>query len=300
MKLWVMVVRIACVLALLVVTSSPTWGQTRRGTAIRSKARPGQPTRDTAKAKGDLSAAECRAFAESVVEAVTTGNHTKLNAMVDWDEFFKRISVGWDISAKAKQDTLAGLKQGMEMPAGVTGQLIQNSKQGGSFSFLRTRQNHGRQVILFRLVKPVGEGGCNYMEFVPHRSADESGPYEGYVHVPQRGIPSATLRRALLPMISNSSRSFIEKLVSGEKDYVKDFPKWTEATQLINQGSSKEALDILKQLSPETQKQKLVLLTRLRAAQSSDESEYAAVLEESRRSSPTIRASISSPSTPTL
>ena len=81
-------------------------------------------------------------------------------------------------------------------------------------------------------------------------------------------------------MISNSSRSFIEKLVSGEKDYVKDFPKWTEATQLINQGKSKEALDILKQLSPETQKQKLVLLTRLRAAQSSDESEYAAVLEE--------------------
>ncbi len=280
MKLWVLFARMVCVLALLIATTSPTWGQVRRGPAPRSKARPSQPARNTAKAKGALSEAECRAFADTVAKAIATGDQAKLNGLIDWDAFFKRISMGWDIPAKASQDTLSGLKEGMQQPTGVTGQLIQNSKQGGSFSFLRTRQNHGRQVILFRMLKPSSEGGFNYMELVPQRSADgEVRMSDIYVYLSGEFL-SATLRRALLPIISSGSRTFLDKLLTGEKDYVKDFPKWTQATQLLNQGKFKEALTILKALSPETQQQKLVLLMRLRAAQAVDEKEYGEVLED--------------------
>jgi hypothetical protein len=200
--------------------------------------------------------------------------------LIEWDAFFKRISIGWDVSSKFNQDLLAGLKHSMEQPTGVTGQLILNSKQGGTFSYLRIRQNHGRQMVLFRLLKPISQGGCNYMEFVPQRSADgKVRTSDIYVYLSGEFL-SATLRRALLPIIANESRSFLDKLLTGEKDYVKDLPKFEKATQSINQGHSKEALDILKQMSPETQKQKLFLLTRLRAAQSVDDKQYAAVLDD--------------------
>jgi hypothetical protein len=70
--------------------------------------------------------------------------------------------------------------------------------------------------------------------------------------------------------------------VIGEQAYVKDFPKLTNVTALINQGKMQEALAIIKGMQPETQKMKLFLLIRLRAVQSGDEKEYAAVLEEFR------------------
>ncbi len=53
---------------------------------------------------------------------------------------------------------------------------------------------------------------------------------------------------------------------------------------MINQGKNPEALAQLKGLlRPETKKRKSILLLRLRAAQASDEKEYAEVLEDFRK-----------------
>jgi hypothetical protein len=85
-----------------------------------------------------------------------------------------------------------------------------------------------------------------------------------------------------LPIVADQSRGFLNKLVTGEQAYLKDYPKLLNVAGLINLGKMQEALTIIKGMQPETQKQKMVLLNRVRAAQSSDEKEYTAVLEDFR------------------
>ena len=83
--------------------------------------------------------------------------------------------------------------------------------------------------------------------------------------------------------MADQSRGVFSKLVIGERAYVKDFPKLSNVTALINQGKMQEALAIIKGMAPETQKMKIILLNRLRAAQGSDEQEYSGVLEDFRK-----------------
>ena len=182
-----------------------------------------------------------------------------------------------------RQELKSGLKSGIDSDTGFTGQLVKNCQQGGTVDYLRVRQNHGRQVVLFRMIQPIETGGVGYFEFVPRRSADgKIRAVDFYVYSSGEFI-SATLATALLPIIADQSRSFLSKLVTGERAYVKDFPKLTNVTALINQGKMADALAVIKGMQPETQKMKIVLLNRLRAAQSSDEKEYSDVLEDFRQ-----------------
>ena len=91
------------------------------------------------------------------------------------------------------------------------------------------------------------------------------------------------LRRGVLPVVANENRSFLDKLLTGERDYISDLPKFSETAQLISQGKMKEGLALIQGMKPETKKQKAVFLLRLRAAQAIDEKEYAATLDEYRK-----------------
>jgi hypothetical protein len=123
-------------------------------------------------AQNQLSDEECRAYAVAVVNAVGSGNRAAFTAQIDWDALFDTVMVGMELTDKLRQEFKTGLKTGLDSEAGFTGQLVKNSQQGGKVDFLRTRPNHGRQVILFRMIRPVEAGGVGYFEFVPKRSAD--------------------------------------------------------------------------------------------------------------------------------
>ncbi len=267
----------------LVVMAPPTWGQDGLGKATRSKPGPEQKSagNPATEATGPLSEADYRTFAQSVVEACSQGELTALNALFDWDSLYKTMAHGWELPEEVIQGAFSGLKKGMSQEGGITGQIIDLSKKGGSLTYLRTRRSRGRQVVLFRMILPES-GGINYYEFVPVRMADgQVRSVDMYIYASGEFL-SETLRRTLLPMLSQQSRGFIDELLSGEKDFVKDYPELIRATQLMNQEKFAEALAILKKMRPETIKQKMVLLARLRAAQSVDDKEYAAVLEDFR------------------
>jgi hypothetical protein len=79
-----------------------------------------------------------------------------------------------------------------------------------------------------------------YFELVPKRSPDgKVRAVDLYVFSSGEFI-STTLRHAILPVIADQSRSFLSKLVIGEQAYVKDFPKLSNVTALINQGKMQE------------------------------------------------------------
>jgi len=176
-----------------------------------------------------------------------------------------------------------GLKSSFNKPTGYAGQLIKNTKDGGKLDYLRTRQNHGRQVILMRMLLPGDSGGVNYHELVPRKSVDgKIRTVDIYIYLNAEFL-SETIRRGLLPVVANLSRTFLDKLLTSERDYIKDLPKLPAIKSLIIEGKSNEALARLKELGPDTKKEKTILMLRFRAAQAVSEKEYVDVLEDFRK-----------------
>jgi hypothetical protein len=207
-------------------------------------------------APNQLSDEECRDYALAVVNAAGSGNRAAFTAQIDWDALFDASLVNLALSDQQLQEFKKGLKSSIDSDTGFAAQLVKNSQQGGKFDFLRTRRNHGRQVVLFRMIQPSETGGVGYFEFVPKRFADgKIRAVDLYVFSTGEFI-STTLRHALLPVIADLSRNFLSKLVIGEQAYVKDFPKLSNVTALINQGKMQEALAIIKGMQPETQQMK--------------------------------------------
>ncbi len=286
MKSHVALVHLGLVCVALTTACSKTTDENNSGRGARLKADPTQQVAQDSVANNPLSDQECRAYARSVTEAVASGDPAVVNSLIDWNQVFNTALSGMEMTTKRRQDLMLDLRRGIAKDVSFTTQLIKNSEAGGSLDFLRARQNRGRQVMLFRMIQPIGTGGVGYFEVIPGRSADgKVRAIDVYVFSNGEAI-TTTLRHTLLPIIANESRSFIDVLISGERDFVHDSPQIVQMSKLINRGKAKDALAIAKNLKPETKKQKLVLLHRLRAAQSADDNEYSAVLEDFRTAYP--------------
>ena len=282
------VTRVRLVLACVALTTACSRAKDENisGRGARSKSDPTQPAAQDRVATNPLSEEECRTYAQSVTKAVASGDLTVLNALIDWNQLFNTVLSGMEMTTKRRQDLMLQMRSEINKGESFTSQLIKNSEAGGSLDFLRARQNQGRQVILFRMIQPISTGGVGYFEVIPGRSADgKVRAVDVYVFSNGESF-TTTLRHTLLPIIANESRSFLDVLISGERDFVHDFPRIVEMNNLINQGKARDALAIAKNLKPETKKLKLVLLHRLRAAQSADDNEYSAVLEDFREAYP--------------
>jgi tetratricopeptide (TPR) repeat protein len=263
------------------------WGQAVRDASSATNPPSGQPADGNGPAQGRLSDADGRAYAQSVVEAVEAGDLAKFNALVDWDALFSAVIAGWEFPDEARQQMLVGLRKGMDGEAGFTAQLFKTSEQGGTLRFLRMRQRQGRPTVLFRMLGPSEAGGLNYYEFILQRRP--GGPVRAtdvYVYSIQELI-SENLRRIVLPILAQHSRSAVNRLLIGERDYAQDLDQLGRASQLMSQGKPEEALAIYKKVRPRARTQRAVLLARLRAAeQAGDEKECAAMREELRKQFP--------------
>jgi hypothetical protein len=268
-----------------VVTLAGFGASGQEKTAKKSRTKPVPRPRPVSKQtpKSQLHDGDCRAFASQVALAIRAGNISTLNDLIDWESLFNTTMKGMDVTPKLRQDITLGLKNGLSRETGLSGQIVKNSRAGGTFDFLRIREDKNRQAILFRLIQPAGAGGVAYFEFMPEKSADGKIRASDIYVFSSGEFLSEMLRRGVLPIIANENRTFLDKLVSGERDYISDLPKFSETAQLIGEGKMKEALALIQGMKPETKKQKAVFLLRLRAAQAIDENEYAATLDEYRK-----------------
>jgi len=266
----------------LTFNASLVSGQEKTEGAIQAKPVPKPAARDR-DAKSALSEQDCREYAQKVVNAVEAGDRNALDALIDFESIFEAATAGFEVPDAERPEMIRGLHSSMGSQGGLAGQLIQNSQAGGNFDFLRVRQNRQRPVILFRIIQPASSGGVGYYEFVPRRSADDKIRSVDIYAFTSGEYVSETMRRTLLPLVADRSRTFLDKLLTGERDYVRDFPKFQQIVDIAKEGKWREALALLKELRPETKRQKVVLLIRLRAAQEAgEEKEYATALEEFR------------------
>jgi hypothetical protein len=271
---------------IMTTVAAPARGQAGGDTSSATKRTPGPqppaPHQNEGKPREVLAESNCRAYAQAVIDAVKAGDPGGFNALVDWDSLFRAMTTGLDIPDKDRQDMFVGARRVIDdKERGFASQYIKIVKQGGSLTLLRVRRSHGRQVVLFRLIHPTTQGGVNYLEFAPQRFPDGKVRATDFYAYSAGEFVSATMRRTLLPMVADRSRTILDRLLTGEKDYVRDFPRLGQAMKLLNQGKAAEAHAMFKTLRPETRKQKVVLIGRMRAAQVlHDDEEYAAVLKE--------------------
>ncbi len=234
----------------------------------------------------DLIDQDCRRFAQAVTTAVESGDQANVNVLIDWEQVLDRILDGVKISAEQRRKVAGGLLGGIKNKGSFTGRLVDNSKAGGSLDFLRVRQDNRGPLIMLRMRFPLSSGGFDYIDLAPGRSADGKVRAFDVRFLTNGEFISTLLRHMLLPMIAREAPDSRNALSRSDRDFLDDFPRVVKMNNDIIQGKMNDALAIVKDLKPETKRQKAVLLNRLRAAQEVDHHEYRAVLEEFRQTYP--------------
>jgi hypothetical protein len=251
-----------------------------------------QPEKPPASRPGDRAASdapsevECREFVRSVFEAVAAQDLVAFNRLIDWETIFKTAVAGLDIPEKECSEIFAGMDKKIEDPTrGFGAKFLKVAKDGGKLCALRVRQNHGRRVILFRMILPTDlRGGVNYYEFAPRRyPGGQVRASDIYLYASGEFV-SETFRRIFLPLAAARSPLSRGKLTAEDRDFVHDLPEVGRAGALAAQGKAAEALAIFKTLRPGTRKHKMVLLGHLTMAQLvGDNKQCAEVIEEFRK-----------------
>ncbi len=226
------------------------------------------------------SQAERLAYAGEVVAAFDARDRAKVDSLIDWRTLVDAGTESLGISENERSEIFQGVRNSVSGEHGFAGQMIAASAQGGSLRLLGERKRQGKTVLLFRMTYPVDKGGLCYYEYVPRRFPDgKLRAADIYIYLAGEFL-SEILRRLMLPMIADRSRTILDRLVTGDQDFVRDFPRIGQAGKLVSQGRSAEALAIYRTLRPGTLENKAVLLGRLRAAQEVDEKDYMAVMDD--------------------
>jgi hypothetical protein len=256
-------------------------GQPKSEVANQPKPAAGLPSNPNGTRVESIPEKDCEHYANEVVQAVASGNKAVLNSLLDWEAIFATATAKLDAPPNVVKGWIQEMRQALNTNVGFADSLIQNTKAGGQFDYLRTRISHGRQVVMFRLLGPESRG-VNYIEFIVKQGPDHKIRATDLYPYAAGEFITESVHRALLPAAASQSRSFLEKLVGKEQDFVLDLPKIQPISQAILQGRKKDALRMLDELRPGTKKAKMVLLMRTQAAQEADQNVYLATLEEFR------------------
>jgi hypothetical protein len=226
---------------------------------------------------------ECIAAAQAMKAALESGDAAKFSSFIDWNAIVDRATTGLG-TPQLRSQIAAGALNSLAKGDGLATQLANQIKGGGSFDFLRLRNQRGRRNALFRVVQ--NEGAMNYLDMELARRPDGQIKVVDIYPYAAGELMSQTLRRGFIPVVASSSRTFLEKLTTSESDYMKNFDKILAMTNSLNAGRPADTLAAYRTLPASLQKEKTVLLLRLRAAMAVSEPEYAAAIEAMRTNFP--------------
>jgi tetratricopeptide (TPR) repeat protein len=228
---------------------------------------------------------ECRAFAATIEDAVLAGDVAAFNALIDWDATLETAMAGIEAPEASRRGFIQGVKSSMKQEQGIVSQIIATIKGGGSYKLLHIRARDKRKTALFRLAMPDGDG-VNYHEFVLSRRRDgKVRAVDAYIFISGE-LMSQAMRRMYLPAAAEGSHGLFDRLLGTEKVFMKNLPRFQRMTAEVRAGRPAEALEIFRQLPPELQKNKNILMVRLQAAQAVGDEDYSRALEDLRAAHP--------------
>jgi hypothetical protein len=242
-----------------------------KGDVAVSRAAPARPT--------DL---ECQAFARSIETAVEHGQLAEFTRAIDWDTIVAKAIGDFGLSPRVRSEYRRRIFETMRSESGFSGTILQNVATGGSFKFLRMRELDGQRSILFRL---IGPSGLNYYELLLSNESGRLKADDIYIFLSAEKL-TQTMHRAALPLAQVDGSAALRQLNKTDVVLLDNYQKFSQMTELVNGQRSAEGMAVYRELPPELQQDKNVLLMRYQAAVGLGEVETVAALDDFRRHHP--------------
>lgn len=218
-----------------------------------------RPTAPKAAAVESLAAADpalAEAFAREVERTVAAGDGTFLDSRIDFATLMQRTLGGKGIPPQR----MATYQRQIRATFRFGAQIVETLKPGGDYTFLRVHRAGSETRALFRLL--LSEGGANYHDLILVTRRGEVVVADAYTLMAGE-LLSDTLRRSVLPGVLHDQKGVLDKALTGESDYVRHAD---EILAMVRANSPDQALAIYQQLPPSLQRDKNVMLARLKAA----------------------------------
>ena len=175
---------------------------------------------------------------------------------------------------KASESTMRSFRTGFK--SGFRKQWEHAFAEVNNYKLLRLTETNGECHALFRVL--IESGGMNYHDLTLKPMGKGVRIVDMYIAL--LGEPlSVTVRRVALPVFAEQEKSFVQRLLSEEQDSVKYQSELADLIKFSRDGKSAEVLATYKKLPASLQREKFVLIHRIKAAQNIDEKDYRAAID---------------------
>ena len=219
-----------------------------------------------------ISDEDCANLGRSIASDLSTGKSDEAVKLLDQFAFADRVIAGLGMNDKDAGEFRLGMFS--KLSEGLAREL----KSYSSARYLRVQKINSEKRVLIRCVNEAG--AVNYLAFVAGRREGRSVRWVDIFTYLSGELVSETTHRAILPMITEGRKNALERLTSKESAYVQHFSKIAQGLQLIRTAKYAEALAQFAQLPTSLQRERFVLVMRLRAAQNVGDAEYLKVITD--------------------
>jgi tetratricopeptide (TPR) repeat protein len=221
------------------------------------------PETSPGKPAGD---AEARAFADAFEKTVMSSDAATVGAAIDIAAVNRRAIAKLNVSEETRVGMEIGFASGAD--AGIANRFFAVGRpqieQGARFRLLHLHRTSGEQRALFRLVYP--NGGVAYFDCILVRHEDGKVRIDDVYSFHAGEMLSEMMCRILSLPAEKRGNSPQAALAGRVNDVVRLASDLSEMTKRINAAEYQEALDIYHGLPDRLQKEKTMLLARIRAA----------------------------------
>lgn len=242
-------------------------------------------TRSTSTKLAVVSLKEGERFGLALEECVRTRDTKEFEASIDWDQLFSNAMNGIPAQDKVRRTFKETSTADLRGPKGLATSICNAVALGGSFRFLRSREENGSVRALFRWTHADG-GGFDYLEFT---LVDDGNGGSTAIDIDVCGDGGSVvqkLRRYFMSLSSDASKNLADKLRGDERVYVQHRTEVEALQDAFARGENQKVLDLFHALPPELKKQSSLLLLRLDAARAISTELFESTLAEAR----TLRA----------
>jgi len=221
---------------------------------------------------------DAREFAQHFAAAVSQGDITTANGMIDWDTIIERVVSGIPADVGFREGFIEGSKKAALSPTGTIGQLSNQLGAEGTYRLLRIREKDNQRTALFRLTMP--EGGFNYMECsLVTKPGGQTRIVDIYIFLSGETL-TATLRRVYLPAAMGHLQEGLENLSQKERDFVEGFHLFEKIAPAVRRQDFDQVIEICNQMPKSMQEEKSLLILMLRASADANETLYLETLDK--------------------
>lgn len=223
---------------------------------------------------------DCRAFGDRTQEEVAMGDAARFSSEIDWDAVLETATADIPASDADRNAFVGGVKTRLLSENRFVKEILEVTRDGGLYTFLRIFTRDKRKGALFRYVS--ADGAINYHFYVLAKRDDKVvRAVDVYTFLSAQFI-SQPMRRIYAQATAHGSRGLSERPRGTEQAFTKELPQYLEMNRAQVQGRNQEALAIYDHLSEEVKNDKTVQVIRLRAAAATGDKAYAAAFEDLR------------------